>query len=117
MPQTGTGWYACRNRPMIRLPSPCWLSLTALLAVAPLAMAQPITGAGLSHRSSGSGVADWTLNENGYVGTYFTLAAPGSVTLTVEASGSTTDAVNPLHEHRRGRHQGWFQRWQRIHQL
>jgi len=38
---------------------------------------------------------DWTLSENGYVGTYFTLAAPGPVTVGVDASGATTDAVDP----------------------
>jgi len=67
----------------------------ALLAVAPTAMSQPITGAALSHRSSGAGGSDWTLSENGYVGTYFTLDNEGPVTLTVEASGSTNDAVSP----------------------
>lgn len=54
-----------------------------------------ITGSSLSHRSSGSGSGNWTLTDNGYVGTYFTLASPGQVTLTVNASGSTTDAVLP----------------------
>jgi GH35 family endo-1,4-beta-xylanase len=49
----------------------------------------------LSHRSSGTGASDWTLSENGYVGTYFTLAAPGPVTVTVDAAGSTNDAVSP----------------------
>jgi GH35 family endo-1,4-beta-xylanase len=62
------------------------------------ARAQSFTGAALSHRSSGSGASDWTLSENGFVGTYFTLAAPGTVTLTANASGSTTDAVNPQME-------------------
>jgi GH35 family endo-1,4-beta-xylanase len=62
------------------------------------AMSQTIPGggsSGLSHRSSGSGASDWTLNENGYVGTYFTLDNAGPVTLTVEASGTTNDAVSP----------------------
>jgi GH35 family endo-1,4-beta-xylanase len=83
---------------MMRLPPPCWLYGLVLLAITSRAMSQPIPGggiSGLSHRSSGSGGSDWTLSENGYVGTYFTLAAPGAVTLTVKASGSTTDAVNP----------------------
>lgn len=35
------------------------------------------------------------MSENGYVGTYFSLAAPGSVTLSVNASGSTNDALLP----------------------
>lgn len=72
--------------------------LTALalsLFVALKANSQTISGASLSHRSSGSGASDWTLSDNGYVGTYFTLAAPGSFTLSVNASGSTTDGVAP----------------------
>jgi hypothetical protein len=64
-------------------------------SLAPFAAAQPITGSSLSHKSSGSGVGDWTLDQNGYVGTYFTLDAPGQVTLTVNASGATNDAVSP----------------------
>ena len=54
------------------------LSWLSLLILAPMAPAQTtITGSSLSHRSSGSGAGNWTLSENGYVGTYFTLAAPG----------------------------------------
>jgi endo-1,4-beta-xylanase len=72
--------------------------LACLLALvcAPSAFGQTIDGSSLSFRSSGddSG-ADWVLNENGYVGTFFTLEAPGAVTLKVNASGSTSDAVLP----------------------
>jgi GH35 family endo-1,4-beta-xylanase len=67
----------------------------ALFEFASYALPQSITGAQLSYRSSGTGADDWTLSENGYVGTFFTLAAPGAVTLTVEASGATNDGVNP----------------------
>jgi endo-1,4-beta-xylanase len=56
---------------------------------------QTFTGSSLSHRSSGSGSGNWTLSENGYVGTYFSLDTPGSVTFTVNASGSTNDALAP----------------------
>ena len=59
------------------------------------ASAQTLSGSSLSHRSNGSGSDNWTLDENGYVGTYITLAAPGQVTLSVDAAGSTTDAVAP----------------------
>jgi GH35 family endo-1,4-beta-xylanase len=41
------------------------------------------------------GSGNWTLSDNGYEGTYFTLAAPGQVTLTVNAAGSTTDGILP----------------------
>jgi GH35 family endo-1,4-beta-xylanase len=71
------------------------LVLCLLVGFAGPAAAQTFLGSELSHRSSGSGAGNWTLSENGYVGTYFSLAAPGSVTLTVNASGSTNDAFSP----------------------
>jgi GH35 family endo-1,4-beta-xylanase len=83
------------NRCIMRLLPACWLLWLALFAIDSSAVSQPIAGGDLSYRSSGSGGSDWTLSENGYVGTYFTLAAPGTVTLTVEASGSTNDTVSP----------------------
>jgi GH35 family endo-1,4-beta-xylanase len=66
-----------------------------LLILASPAISQTFTGSSLSHRSNGSGSGNWTLNENGYVGTYFSLDSPGSVTLTVNASGSSNDAIAP----------------------
>jgi endo-1,4-beta-xylanase len=71
------------------------LTCYALFAIVSPAWSQTLTGSSLSHRSSGSGSSNWTLSENGYVGTYFTLAAPGSVTLSVNASGATNDATVP----------------------
>jgi GH35 family endo-1,4-beta-xylanase len=74
------------------------VSFVALLtiAIAPVAFAQTtISGSSLSHRSSGSGMGNWTLSENGYVGTYFTLSAPGQVTFDVSASGATNDGTLP----------------------
>ncbi len=71
------------------------LPLIVVLWFAAPAVSQTFSGSNLSHRSSGSGAGNWTLSENGYVGTYFTLAAPGSVTLSANASGSTNDAVLP----------------------
>jgi endo-1,4-beta-xylanase len=65
------------------------------IAFSPLGFGQTLTGGSLSHRSSGSGSSNWTLSENGYVGTYFSLAAPGAVTLSVNASGATNDATIP----------------------
>ena len=62
--------------------------MVALFCLVPGAAGQSYTGSSLSHRSSGSGAGNWTLSENGYVGTYITLAAPGQVTLTVNASGT-----------------------------
>jgi len=67
-----------------------------LLAAAQAVCGQSYSGAAISHRSSGnSSGSNWTLSENGYVGTYFTLDSPGQVTLTVNASGATNDAVAP----------------------
>jgi hypothetical protein len=55
-------------------------------------LGQTINCSGLSYRSSGgSSGTDWVLNENGYIGTFFTLDAPGAVTLSVNAAGSTGD--------------------------
>ncbi|HEY4233330.1 MAG TPA: endo-1,4-beta-xylanase [Lacipirellulaceae bacterium] len=80
---------------MMRLRTAFWFSWLALFGLACPALAQTFSGSSLSYRSSGSGSGNWTLSDNGYVGTYFSLAAPGSVTLTLSASGSTTDAVSP----------------------
>jgi len=66
------------------------------MGIASVAVAQTtINGSSFSHRSSGSGTGNWTLSENGYVGTYFTLNAPGQVTFNVSASGATDDSVLP----------------------
>jgi GH35 family endo-1,4-beta-xylanase len=69
----------------------CLLTLTIPYAT----YSQTFSGGSLLHRSSGSGGSSWTLSENGYVGTYFSLAAPGPVTLSVNASGITNDAILP----------------------
>lgn len=71
------------------------LAVPVVLTLAWPAFGQTFNGSSLSHRSTGSGSGSWTLSENGYVGTYFSLAQPGSVTLTVNAVGATNDAVLP----------------------
>jgi GH35 family endo-1,4-beta-xylanase len=75
----------------------CFVAMFVLgMAFVPLVHAPTtINGGSLSHRSSGSGFSNWTLSENGYVGTYFRLDQAGPVTLTVNASGATNDAVVP----------------------
>src|SRR3954471_8111228 len=72
----------------------CWALLLVLWLLRPT-LAQTISGSSLSYRSTGSGAGNWTLSDNGYLGTYFTLASPGKVTMTVNASGATTDSVLP----------------------
>ncbi|HKE03787.1 MAG TPA: carbohydrate-binding domain-containing protein, partial [Blastocatellia bacterium] len=55
-----------------------------------------VNGGSFALRSSGGPSGDdWVLSGNGYVGTYITLDAPGSVTLNVIASGATDDATSP----------------------
>lgn len=77
------------------LKSGCCLVAWCLTLLSSAASAQTITGGALSHRSTGSGVNNWTLTNNGYVGTYITLAQPGPITLTVNASGASNDATSP----------------------
>jgi GH35 family endo-1,4-beta-xylanase len=72
-----------------------FLAIGICVCLAAYSSAQSISGSQLSHRSSGGGSGNWTLDENGYVGTYFTLDAPSSVTLSVNASGTTNDLVVP----------------------
>ncbi|RIK75969.1 MAG: hypothetical protein DCC67_14520 [Planctomycetota bacterium] len=64
---------------------------------ASLASAQTvINGSSLALRSSGVGSGGaWTLHDNGYVGAYLTLAAPGEVSLSVSASGQSAVGVAP----------------------
>ena len=62
----------------------------------PTAVAQSINGNALALRSSGSAAgSNWTLSNNGYVGTYITLPAPGEVTVSVLASGQAANGVVP----------------------
>jgi hypothetical protein len=71
--QATSAWrYRAKRRAVAALS----FSWAILAAVASPVAAQTIAGSSLSHRSSGSGSGNWTLSENGYVGTYFSLAAP-----------------------------------------
>lgn len=73
------------------------LALLALACQAPSARAQTtLTGNSLALRSSGAASGtDWTLSENGYVGSYITLAAPAEVTIAVQAAGQNGGGANP----------------------
>ena len=55
-----------------------------------------LAGTGLAFRSSGtaSGTAV-TLSQNGYLGTYVRLAAPGAISFTANAAGTASNGVNP----------------------
>jgi endo-1,4-beta-xylanase len=74
----------------------CLLIALAMAGYPPVAAGQTINGNLLALRSSGSaGGSNWTLSNNGYVGTYITLPAPGEVTISVEASGQAANGVVP----------------------
>lgn len=67
-----------------------------LLARYPLCAQTTLSGSALALHSNGNANGDsWTLTQNGYVGTYVSVAAPGSVVISVIASGSTSDGVLP----------------------
>ena len=75
-------------------------------AWAQVAFGQTINGTSLAYRSSGAAAgSDWTLSENGYVGTYIKLDAPGDVTINAQASG-LAGGGGPEYEHRDCRYDG-----------
>src|SRR5687768_6186887 len=60
-----------------------------------LLRAAPINGKDLALRSVGSAAGNgWTLDRNGYVGTYVRLDAPGKVTVKIDTSGSADAKTN-----------------------
>ena len=66
-----------------------WMFLVAWGA-ASQSTAVTITGSSLALRSDGTpSGGNYTLTSNGYVGTYITLASPASVTVDVQASGTS----------------------------
>jgi GH35 family endo-1,4-beta-xylanase len=72
------------------------VSCLGLLELVSPALSQTITGTGMAFRSSGAASgSDWMLSENGYVGTYIKLDAPGDVTVTAQASGQAGGGVDP----------------------
>ena len=82
----------------------CLVASTSFLAASgpfmvPSALAQTINGNTSSlaaFRSGGSASGtDWTLNQDGYVGTYLKLDQPGDITITAQASGIASAGVNP----------------------
>jgi GH35 family endo-1,4-beta-xylanase len=69
------------------------VSLAILHLAAPAAWS--ISGNSLVINSGGTSGSNALLSDNGYVGSYITLAAPGDVTVTVSASGTAFGGVNP----------------------
>ncbi len=75
-----------------------WLAWSSLCIVclSQVAIGQTINGDSMAYRSSGAASgSDWTLSENGYVGTYIKLDAPGDVTVSAQASGLAGAGVDP----------------------
>lgn len=75
-----------------------YLGFGLVMGAAAVGSAQTTTldGASLTLRSSGAlAGSSWTLSENGYLGTYITLAAPGTVSFTINASGLAGGGASP----------------------
>src|SRR6185295_2658818 len=77
-------------------------SITASLVCAILSAASLVRGqttlSGNSFALKSSGAANgsaWTLNSNGYLGTYITLNAPGSISILLNASGQSSAGISP----------------------
>jgi endo-1,4-beta-xylanase len=71
-------------------------ALVLILVTAGTGRADSLNGSALAFRSSGTASGtDVTLSSDGYVGTYVTMAAPGTVTLTVQASGVAGTSAAP----------------------
>ncbi len=80
----------------MRLRTLCLLFLVCTACICPAAWGQTTTpGSSLAMRSTGSGSGSWTIDRNGYVGTYITLASPGNVTVGVNASGTASGGIDP----------------------
>ena len=47
------------------------------------------------HSTGGASGTNWTLDRDGYLGTYINLAAPGSVTIDVQAEGTASGGIDP----------------------
>lgn len=81
--------------PLLRILIAAAAVAAAVAACLAAPCAHAITGASLALRSTGSGATDWTLQRDGYVGTYINLAAPGTVTVNVNAAGVASGGVDP----------------------
>ena len=79
----------------MRLRSLCVLWFVAA-CTGPIARAQStLSGSSLALKSTGSGFNTWTLDRDGYVGTYITVPTSGDVTVRVNASGTASSGIDP----------------------
>ena len=104
----GLGSGISRPRPAGRKQS-CRVAMRLAPALLSLVLCSPafaINGASMAYRSSGAASgSDWTLSENGYVGTYIKLDAPGDVTVSA-GLGSGRRRRRPEYEYRDRRYDG-----------
>lgn len=73
------------------------IAFAAVLAAGAIAHADTtLNGSALAFRSTGSAAGSTvTLNQNGYLGTYVRLAAPGAISLSAVAGGTASNGVSP----------------------
>ncbi len=72
-----------------------WGAIALVLVLPVTAHAVTINGNSLALKSDGtSSGTSWVLADNGYVGTYITLAAPGNVTVDVSADGASNPEMD-----------------------
>ena len=70
--------------------------LFAVLLCSTAAAQTTVNGNSLAYKSTGSASGSaWNLDRNGYVGTYITLASPGTVTIKVNATGTAGSGIAP----------------------
>jgi GH35 family endo-1,4-beta-xylanase len=70
-----------------------WLAI--LVCAVAARGAQAINGSALQLNSGGTSGVAAVLNNNGYAGSYITLAEPGDVTITVSAAGTAAGGLDP----------------------
>ena len=81
---------------MIRLRLGCCVLAVLALVLSSASQAQTISGTSLAYRSSGTASGtDWTLSQDGYVGTYIKLAQAGDVTISAQANGQAGSGADP----------------------
>ncbi len=73
------------------------VALLCASCASPIQSQTTLDGNSLAYRSTGASRKDnaWSLNENGFVGTYVRIAAAGKVSFTIRASKSTSQTTAP----------------------
>jgi GH35 family endo-1,4-beta-xylanase len=74
---------------------PRWIVVLLIVAAGGADRVWAINGNSLVLNTGGTSGSNAVLNDNGYVGSYITLAAAGDVTVTVNAGGTAFGGINP----------------------